>query len=77
MTTLREGLIKIGSQVVTHARYVVFETAEVAVTRWLFRAILDQKEVDWPKQAGQHAGSESLPTAFNYVWDSIVRTAGA
>jgi hypothetical protein len=40
MTTLREKLIKIGAKVVSTARYVVFQMAEVAVPRNLFRAIL-------------------------------------
>ena len=42
LTTLREKLIKIGAQVVHHARYVTFQMAEVAVPRELFRAILDR-----------------------------------
>ena len=37
---LREKLIKIGAKVVTHARYVIFQMAEVAVPKRLFRAIL-------------------------------------
>jgi hypothetical protein len=40
MTTLREKLIKIGAKVVHHARSVVFQMAEVAVPRELFRLIL-------------------------------------
>ncbi len=40
MTTLREKLIKIGAKVVRHARYTVFQMAEVAVPQDLFRAIL-------------------------------------
>jgi len=40
LTTLREKLIKIGAKVVTHAKYVVFQLAEVAVPRTLFAAIL-------------------------------------
>ena len=40
--TLRENLIKIGAKVVTHARYVIFPMAEVAVPRWLFRAIIER-----------------------------------
>ena len=40
LTTLREKLIKIGATVVTHARYVIFQMAEVAVPKRLFRAIL-------------------------------------
>ena len=42
LTTLREKLIKIGAKVVTHARYVIFQMAEVAVPRWLFRVILER-----------------------------------
>ena len=40
LTTLCEKLVKIGAKVVTHARYVVFQLAEVAVPRQLFVAIL-------------------------------------
>jgi Transposase DDE domain group 1 len=41
MTTLREKLVKIGAKVVGHARYTVFQMAEVAVPRDLFRRILE------------------------------------
>jgi hypothetical protein len=41
LTTLREKLIKIGAKVVRHARQVVFQMAEVAVPKELFRAILE------------------------------------
>jgi hypothetical protein len=40
LTTLREKLVKIGARIVRHGRYVVFQLAEVAVTRALFRDIL-------------------------------------
>ena len=40
MTTLREKLIKIGAKVVSHARYVAFQMAEVAIPRNLFADIL-------------------------------------
>jgi hypothetical protein len=40
LTTLRDKLIKIGAKVVSTARYVVFQMAEVAIPRKLFRAIL-------------------------------------
>ena len=40
LTTLREKLVKIGAKVVAHARYVIFQLAEVAVPRQLFAAIL-------------------------------------
>jgi len=42
LTTLREKLVKIGAKVVTHSRYVVFQMAEVAVPRELFKAILER-----------------------------------
>jgi hypothetical protein len=38
--TLREKLIKIGAQVVRHARSAIFQLAEVAVPRALFAALL-------------------------------------
>jgi hypothetical protein len=37
---LREKLIKIGAKVVTHARRVIFQMAEVAVPREFFQSIL-------------------------------------
>jgi hypothetical protein len=40
LTTLREKVVKIGAKVVRHARYVVFQLAEVATPRELFAAIL-------------------------------------
>jgi Transposase DDE domain group 1 len=40
LTSLREKLIKIGAKIVTHARYVTFQMAEVAVPRKLFGEIL-------------------------------------
>ena len=42
LTTLKEKLIKIGAKVVRHARQVIFQMAEVAVPRELFRAILER-----------------------------------
>ena len=41
LTTLREKLVKIGAKVVRHGRYVTFQLAEVAVSRSLFRKILE------------------------------------
>ena len=40
LTTLREKLVKIGAKVVTHARYVTFQMAEVAIPKRLFMTIL-------------------------------------
>ena len=41
-TRLREKLVKIGAKVVTHVRYVIFQMAEVAAGKRLFRAILER-----------------------------------
>jgi hypothetical protein len=40
LTTLREKLVKIGAQVVSHAKYLVFQLAEVAVPSPLFAALV-------------------------------------
>jgi len=40
LTSLREKLVKIGAKIITHARYVTFQMAEVAVPGQLFRKIL-------------------------------------
>ncbi len=40
LTTIREKVVKIGAKVVAHARYAVFQMADVAVPRDLFRRIL-------------------------------------
>jgi hypothetical protein len=40
LTTLREKVVKIGAKVIAHARYMVFQMAEVAVPRALFRRML-------------------------------------
>ena len=36
-----EGMV-IGAKVVSHSRYVFFQMAEVAVPRWILRAILER-----------------------------------
>jgi len=38
--TLREKLIKIGTKVVRHGRYITFQFAEVAIPRSLFANML-------------------------------------
>jgi hypothetical protein len=40
LTSLREKLIKIGAKVVRHGRYVMFQMAEVAVSRQMFQEVL-------------------------------------
>ena len=39
LRTLKEKLIKIGAKVVNHSRYVIFQMAEVAVSKALFHEI--------------------------------------
>ncbi len=40
LTTLREKLIKIGTKLVRHGRYITLQLAEVAISRSLFATIL-------------------------------------
>jgi hypothetical protein len=40
LTTLKEKLIKIDEKVVSHARYLVFQMAEMAIPQNLFAVIL-------------------------------------
>jgi len=42
LRTMREKLVKIGAKVVTHARYVTFQLAEVLISRSLFHEILER-----------------------------------
>jgi hypothetical protein len=42
LTTLREKLIKIGAKVVSYAKSIILQMAEVAVPRNLFAAILNR-----------------------------------
>jgi len=42
LTSLREKLVKIGARLVRHARRLVLQMAEVAVTRDLFAQILSR-----------------------------------
>jgi hypothetical protein len=51
--TLREKVVKIGAKVITHARYTVFQMAEVAVPRDLFRRILEAIEDLRPRQVAR------------------------
>ncbi len=39
---MREKLVKIGAKVVSHARYVTFQMAEVLVSRSLFYELLER-----------------------------------
>jgi hypothetical protein len=56
LTTLRERLVKFGARIVCHGRYVVFQLAEVAVSRFLPQP--------WPSRA--NVGCLKLPTATSW-----------
>jgi hypothetical protein len=53
LTTLREKVVKIGAKVIAHARYTVFQMAEVAVPRNLFRRILTMTDQLRPRQTAR------------------------
>src|SRR4051812_11934890 len=53
LTTLREKAVKIGAKVIAHARYTVFQMAEVAVSRDLFRRILNLIDELRPRQVAR------------------------
>jgi hypothetical protein len=53
LTTLRERVVKIGAKVIAHARYTVFQMAEVAVPRDLFRRILELIDNLRPRQVAR------------------------
>jgi Transposase DDE domain group 1 len=53
LTTLREKVVKIGAKVIAHARYTVFQMAEVAVPRDLFRRILAMIDDLRPRQVAR------------------------
>src|SRR5215210_5369309 len=53
LTTLREKVVKIGAKVIAHARYTVFQMAEVAVPRDLFRRILAMTDELRPRQGAR------------------------
>ena len=53
LTTLREKVVKIGAKIITHARYTIFQMAEVAVPRDLFRRVLDMIDGLRPRQVAR------------------------
>ena len=46
--SLKEKLIKIGAEVISHGRYVAFQMAEVAIQRRVFAHILRLIAELWP-----------------------------
>ena len=60
LTTLRDNLTEIGAKAVHHARYVTFQLAEVAVPRWLRRAIRLEKAT-WARRSRLSTAIPPLP----------------
>ncbi len=48
LTSLKEKLIKIGAQIISHGRYAVFQMAEVAISKTLISDILRLIAGLWP-----------------------------
>ncbi len=53
LTSLREKVVKIGAKMIAHARYTLFQMAEVAVPRDLFRRVLDMIAALRPRQVAR------------------------
>ena len=53
MTTIRDKVVKIGAKVIAHARYSIFQMAEVAVPRDLFRRILEMIDDLRPREVAR------------------------
>ena len=52
LRTLRVKLIKIGAKVIRHSRYVIFQMAEVLVSKRLFQEILERIHQSKPVPIG-------------------------
>ena len=53
LTSVREKVVKIGAKVIVHARSTVFQIAEVAVPRDLFRRVLEMIDELRPRQVAR------------------------
>jgi hypothetical protein len=56
LTSLREKVVKIGAKVIAHARYTIFQMAEVAVPHELFVRILEMIDDLRPRPLGRCSG---------------------
>ena len=77
LTSLREKLVKIGAKIVTHARYVTFQMAEVAVPSQLFEEILRQDFSDASQnsalQNSEKSGNNRAETCARFIGLSCAR----
>jgi hypothetical protein len=70
LTTLREKLIKIGAKVVSFDRYATLQLAEVAVSRQMFKDILEPVVDDLaPRGWGKQASSLALEHSSSIMRD--------
>jgi len=53
LSTLRDRLVKLGAKIVRHGRSIMFQMAEVMVSRGLFQQILDAIATLRPLPPGQ------------------------
>ena len=61
MTSLRKKLIKIGAKVVSHGCYIIFQMAQIAMSRQMFGAILSviARFAGAPRTSGSGPGSNT------------------
>ena len=73
LTTLREKLVKVGAKMIRHARYVTFQLAEVAVSRDLFRRILNRirRFAAIPPRAAPISGGATTDNLTNTLGASL------
>ena len=64
LRTMRKKLVKIGAKVVSHARYVTFQMAEVLISKFLFHEILERINQLKPVPIGS-GGCQELPENLN------------
>jgi len=69
LRTMRERLVKIGAKVVKYARYVIFQLAEVLVSKSLFYEILERIDRLKPAPIESGRSGEFLKTWFYYGAD--------
>ncbi len=65
LTSLREKLVKIGTRIVGHGRYVTFQMAEVAVPRGLFDEILRHCSAPRSPSVRRRPSLMSMPQSDN------------
>ena len=83
LSTLRDRLVKIGAKIVRHGRSIMFQMAEVMVSRGLFQQILDAiaalrplgagamlRKIAMPGQPGRWQGTCVLTQAYRSKFSS-------